>query len=175
MAKGFDADAFGSAQQSFRERYLAESTSVQCKAAILSVADKWSIKDLQQSVASIQDRLMTVALNTEETSANRIVAWEQAIRLLPDSPRIVTAVEGLFTPQLSPELGNQALDALQTARAEGLAAKLLEVRKRVGPTLASGILRVLLAALIRRPNCWMPSNKAQCKLLNCNWISDRPC
>ncbi len=133
-----------SAQQSFRERYLAESTSVQCKAAILSVADKWSIKDLQQSVASIQDRLMTVALNTEETSANRIVAWEQAIRLLPDSPRIVTAVEGLFTPQLSPELGNQALDALQTARAEGLAAKLLEVRKRVGPTLASGILRVLL-------------------------------
>ncbi len=49
------------AQKKFRDRFLAESTSIECKAAVLSVADKWSIRDLDQSVASIQGSLFDVA------------------------------------------------------------------------------------------------------------------
>ena len=50
------------AQKKFRERYLVDSTSIEVKAALLSVADKWSIRDLDQSVAAIQGSLFDVAL-----------------------------------------------------------------------------------------------------------------
>ncbi len=71
------------AQKKFRDRYLAESTSIECKAAILSVADKWSIRDLDKSVAEIQSRLFTSALDTALAEEKRLSAWEQAIRLAP--------------------------------------------------------------------------------------------
>ncbi len=71
-------------------------------------------------------------------------AWEQAIRLSPASTRILDAVEKLLTPQLSPEIGNKAIDALQAARVDGLANQLLNARRKLGPSLASSVLRLLL-------------------------------
>ena len=132
------------AQKKFRDRFLADSTSIECKAAVLSVADKWSIRDLDQSVASIQGSLFDVALDSAAASDKRLSAWEQAIRLSPASNRILTATEKFFTPQLSPEIGNKAMDALQTARVEGLAGQLLNARRKLGPSLASSVLRLLL-------------------------------
>ncbi len=120
LARGWQKDLTltlsESAQEKFRDRFLAESTSIECKAAILSVADKWSIRGLDESVSSIQESLFGIALDSDVTNEKRLSAWEQAIRLAPSSKRILDAVDQLLTPQLSPELGNQALDALQAAR-----------------------------------------------------------
>ena len=132
------------AQKKFRDRFLADSTSVECKAAVLAVADKWSIRDLDNSVASIQRSLFDVALDSDADGDKRLSAWEQAVRLAPASPRILDAADKFFTPQLSPEIGNKAMDALQAARVEGLADKLLAARRNLGPSLANSVLRLLL-------------------------------
>lgn len=132
------------AQKKFRDRFLADSTSIECKAAVLSVADKWSIRDLEQSVASIQQSLFAIALDTGLDGDKRLNAWEQAIRLSPASTRILDATSKFFTPQLSPELGSKAMDALQTARVDGLANQLLNARRKLGPSLANHVLRLLL-------------------------------
>ncbi len=133
------------AQKKFRDRFLADSTSIECKAAVLSVADKWSIRDLDQSVASIQGSLFDIALDSSADGENRLSAWEQAVRLSPASSRILDAADKFFTPQLSPEIGNKAMDALQAARVEGLADQLLAARRKLGPSLASSVLRLLLS------------------------------
>ena len=148
LARGWPKDLTltlsAEAQNKFRDRFLADSTSIECKAAVLSVADKWSIRDLDQSVASIQGNLFDVALDSAADGAKRLSAWEQAIRLSPTSSRILDAAEKFFTPQLSPEIGNKAMDALQSARVEGLADQLLTARRKLGPSLASSVLRLLL-------------------------------
>jgi putative membrane-bound dehydrogenase-like protein len=132
------------AQKKFRDRFLADSTSIECKAAALSVADKWSIRGLEQSVASIQQSLFGIALDTASDSDKRLNAWEQAIRLAPTSVRILDATSKFFTPQLSPELGSKAMDALQSAKVDGLASQLLNARRKLGPSLANHVLRLLL-------------------------------
>ncbi len=133
------------AQKKFRDRFLAESTSVECKAAVLAVADKWSIRDLEQSVASIQESLLKIALDVSGDNDKRLNAWGQAIRLAPTNARILGAVDKLFTPQLTPEIGSKAMDALQAARVDGLANQLLTTRRKLGPSLASGVIRLLLS------------------------------
>ncbi len=148
MARGWPKDLTltlsDDAQKVFRARYLAESTSIECKAAVLSVADKWSIRDLDQSVAAIQQSLFSMALDSSADADKRVGAWEQAVRLAPASSRVLDAVDSFFTPQLSPEVGAKAMDALQNARAEGLATKLLNLRKKLGPSLANSVIRLLL-------------------------------
>ncbi len=131
-------------QQKFRDRFLAETTSIECKAAILPVANRWSIRDLDRSVAAIQERLFEVALDTSSDNDARLNAWGQAIRLAPTSPRILSAAEKFFSPQLPPEIGNRAMDALQVAQVDGLAAQLLEARRKLGPSLSNSVLRLLL-------------------------------
>lgn len=132
------------AQKKFRERYLAESTSIECKAAVLSVADKWSIRGLDQSVAAIQGSLFERALDATQADEARLGAWEQAIRLAPANKRILEATEKFFTPQLSPDIGTKAMDALQAARVDGLAEQLLSARRKLSPSLNSGVVRLLL-------------------------------
>lgn len=148
MARGWPKDLVltlsDAAQTKFRDRFLADSTSIECKAAVLSVADKWSIRDLDQSVAAIQGSLFAFALDTATDDDKRLSAWEQAVRLAPTSSRILDASEQFFTPQLSPEIGNKAMDGLQAARVDGLAKKLLTMRRRLGPNLASSVIRLLL-------------------------------
>ena len=149
LAKGWPNDLTlelsQDAQQEFRQRFLADDVTVANKAAVLAVADKWSIADLDKSVSSIQEKLFETALNPAENADQRLSAWDQAIRLAPASSRISEAIEAFFTPQLSPELGSKALDSLQGARVEGLANQLLGLRVKLGPKLGSGILTLLLA------------------------------
>lgn len=149
LARGWPRDLVltlsDEAQKKLRDRFLSDSTSTEAKAAVLSVADKWSIRNLDQDVASIQSNLFAVAVDGSVDGDKRLSAWEQAIRLAPTSTRILDAAEKLFTPQLPPEVGNKAMDALQAARVEGLASQLLIARRKLGPGLASSILRLLLS------------------------------
>ena len=112
LAKGWPRDLTISlpeeSQKLVRDRFLAEDTSVESKAAILAVADKWSIENLNDIVGEIQDELLTTAMDTD-AEANRLNAWDQSIRLAPNSPKILDAVDAFFTPQLSPETGIAAL------------------------------------------------------------------
>lgn len=133
------------AQQDIRERFLAPAVPVANKAAVLSVADKWSVADLDARVASIQSDLFATALDSDRENDERLAAWEQAIRLAPGSERITQAIDALFTPQLPPELGTQALNSLQDARVSGLAQHLLKMRGSLGPKLGSSILTLLMA------------------------------
>ncbi len=133
------------AQQVFRERFLADEVPVANKAAVLAVADKWSVADMDARVASIQSDLFTTALDSSQKKEERLAAFDQAIRLAPSSERITQAIDALFTPQLPPEIGTQALSLLQTARVDGLAEHLLELRGGLGPRLGSSILTLLLA------------------------------
>ncbi|MFO0941186.1 MAG: PVC-type heme-binding CxxCH protein [Pirellulales bacterium] len=148
LAKGWPKDLkltlSADAQQNFRQRFLAESTSIDCKAAILAVADKWSIADLDKAVAKIQQSLFELALDTTNEDDKRLVSWEQAVRLAPESPRILEAASKLFNPQLAPAVGVKAMEALQSARVAGLADQLLAARKQLGPTLSQSIIRLLL-------------------------------
>lgn len=132
-------------QQAFRERFLGDDTSVESKAAVLAVADKWSIERLDNAVAEIQDELFTTALNADEPSDKRLSAWDQAIKLSPSSTRILDAIDTLFTPQLGPDTGSKAIEALQAARVEGLAEQLISIRGQLGPQMAGSILTLLLA------------------------------
>lgn len=132
-------------QNLVRERFLADQTSVESKAAILAVADKWSVANLSRIVAEIRDELLTTAMDTGADPAERLSAWDQSIRLAPESLKILDAVEAFFTPQLAPETGMDALSSLQSARVDGLTETLLELRKSVGPKLGSQILTVLLS------------------------------
>lgn len=132
-------------QKLVRDRFLAEDTSVESKAAILAVADKWSVENLNDIVGEIQDELLTTAMDTDAEAGARLNAWDQSIRLAPNSPKILDAVEDFFTPQLSPETGVEALRSLQAARAEGLTETLLELRTSLGPKLGSQILTLLLS------------------------------
>ena len=132
------------AQKKFRDRFLADSTSVECKAAILSVADKWSIQDLEQSVAKIQQSLFDFALDTSLDNEKRLSSWEQAIRLSPNSDRILEATAKFFTAQVTPEFGDKAMQALQSAKVEGLAKQLLAARRKLSPSLGNSVFRVLL-------------------------------
>ncbi|MDV6030196.1 MAG: c-type cytochrome [Phycisphaera sp. RhM] len=132
-------------QQLVRDRFLAEDTSVESKAAILAVADKWSVENLNAIVGEIQDELLTTAMDADAEADARLSAWDQSIRLAPNSPKILDAVEEFFTPQLSPETGVEALRSLQAARVEGLTETLLESRASLGPKLGSQILTLLLS------------------------------
>ncbi len=132
-------------QDRFRQQYLGDSVPVANKAAVLAVADKWSIADLDRSVSVIQADLIATALDSSAGSESRLVAWDQAIRLAPASAKISEAIDELFTPQLAPELGAAALESLQAARVDGLAGQLLELRGSLGPKLGSSILTLLLA------------------------------
>ncbi|MEZ6134589.1 MAG: c-type cytochrome [Pirellulaceae bacterium] len=149
LAKGWPRDLTlalpQEAQQHLRQRFLAEEVPVANKAAILAVADKWSVADLDARVASIQSDLFDTALNATEKIDDRLVAWDQAIRLAPASTRITQAIDALFTPQLPPEVGTQALNSLKAARVDGLAEHLLDLRGKLGPKLGSSILTLLLA------------------------------
>ncbi len=148
LARGWPKDRTlalsNEAQKKFMDRFLADSTRIEIKAAVLSVADKWSIRDLDQSVASIQESLFGIALDNAADSERRLRAWEQAVRLAPSSARILNAAEAFFSPQLTPDIGNKALEVLQVARVEGLADQLLATRRKLGPSLANGVLRLLL-------------------------------
>ncbi len=148
LARGWPKDLVltlsDEAQKKFHDRFLADSTSIECKAAVLSVADKWSIRNLDRSVSFIQGSLFAVALDSAADADKRLSAWEQAIRLSPTSSRILDAIEKFFTPQLSPEIGNKAMDALQVARVEGLANHLITARRKLAPSLASSVIRLLL-------------------------------
>jgi len=132
-------------QKLVRDRFLAEETSVESKAAILAVADKWSVENLNEIVGEIQGELLTTAMDADAEAGTRLGAWDQSIRLAPRSPKILDAVEDFFTPQLAPETGVEALRSLQAARAEGLTETLLDLRTSLGPKLGSQILTLLLA------------------------------
>ena len=99
LAKGWPRDFVvkisQEAQQKVRERFLSEQSSVESKAAILSVADKWSIDNLSEIVNEIQDELLTVALNTDTSADKRLDAWDQAIRLSPSSPKLLDATRAI--------------------------------------------------------------------------------
>ncbi|MCA9194839.1 MAG: c-type cytochrome [Planctomycetales bacterium] len=149
LAKGWPRDlvihlAQGS-QRRVREEFLADQTPIESKAAILAVADKWSIENLNDIVSEIQGELLASALNVDADSAKRLSAWDQAIRLSPASPELLDAVAEFFTPQLSPEIGVEALNSLQASRAEGLSEALLSKRGSLGPKLGSQILTLLLS------------------------------
>ena len=139
LAKGWPRDSVvkisREAQQKVRERFLSEQSSVESKAAILSVADKWAIDNLSDIVDEIQDELLTVALNTDTSAEKRLDAWDQAIRLSPSSPKLLDATEQLLTPQLAPETGVAAINSLEAARVDGLSQQLLELRQSLGPKL----------------------------------------
>jgi len=149
LAKGWPRDSVvkisREAQQKVRERFLSEQSSVESKAAILSVADKWAIENLSDIVDEIQDELLTVALNTDTSAEKRLDAWDQAIRLSPSSPKLLDATEQLLTAQLAPETGVAAINSLEAARVDGLSQQLLELRQSLGPKLGSQILTFLLS------------------------------
>ena len=149
LAKGWPKDLQLSlsetSQKTLRDRFLSDDSSVESKAALLSVADKWSIANLDSIVANIQDRLFGTALDPQSPSDKRLGAWDQAIRIAPTSARILNAVDTLFTPQLNPEVGSKALDSLRASRVEGLSKLLLGIRGRLGPQLGAGILTLMLA------------------------------
>lgn len=149
LAKGWPRDLVlnlpEESQRIVREQFLANETSVESKAAILAVADKWSITHLGEIVGEIQDELMATAMDMDADSVNRLSAWDQAIRLAPTSPKILDAVDTFFTPQLAPEIGVAALSSLQSARVDGLSEALLDLKKSLGPRLGSQILTLLLS------------------------------
>ncbi len=132
-------------QQKVREQFLSNRVSVEGKAAVLAVADKWSLNDLDRIVGSIQDQLLAAVLDTDLSSDERVAAWDQAIRLAPASTKLLETAEELLTPQLAPEIGIRALNSLQAARVEGLAERLLPLRGSLGPKLSSQILTLLLS------------------------------
>ena len=134
-----------SAQSKFRDRFLSDDTSVESKAALLAVADKWSLKNLAEAVASIQDQLFATALDVDADTALRLTAWDQAIKLAPTSGRILAAIDTLLTPQLAPETGTKAIGSLLAARVPGLTEKLIAIRGTLGPKLNGDILTLLLA------------------------------
>ena len=133
------------AQSRFRESFLGDDTSVESKAAVLAVADKWWVKNLDEAVSSIQDQLFATALDTEADTASRLTAWDQAIKLAPASDRILDAIDTLLTPQLAPETGAKAIASLGAARVPGLTEKLISIRGSLGPKLTTEILTLLLA------------------------------
>ncbi len=149
LAKGWPRDLVLSlpetSQRIVRERFLANDVSVESKAAILAVAEKWSIMNLDEIVADIQDELLGTALDAEADSKKRLNAWDQAIRLAPTSPKLLDAAESFFTPQLAPETGIAALGSLQAARVDGLSETLLDLKTSLGPKLGSQILTLLLS------------------------------
>ena len=129
--RDFTISLSSEAQKKVRERFLSDQASVESKAAILAVADKWSIENLDEIVGKIQDELLSIAFDADLDSEKRLSAWDQAIRLAPSSPRILDAIEQLFTPQLAPETGVEAINSLQAARVDGLSDRLLELRNRL--------------------------------------------
>ncbi|WP_372715480.1 PVC-type heme-binding CxxCH protein [Novipirellula sp.] len=149
LAKGWPRDLVlylsDESQRIVREKFLANDTSVESKAAILAVADKWSITNLSEIVGEIQDELLATTMDADADLANRLSAWDQAIRLAPTSPKILDAVEAFFTPQLAPETGVAALSSLQASRVEGLSESLLDLRKSLGPEIGDQILTLLLS------------------------------
>ena len=128
----------------FHERFLGDDTSVESKAAVLAVADKWSIQNLEKAISDIQSQLMTIVLDAAAKSEVRLKAWDQAIRLAPTSSRILDVTSEFFTPQLDPEIGAKAIDSLRAARVEGFAQHLLSLRRKLGPKMAGSILTLLL-------------------------------
>lgn len=95
-------------------------------------------------MANIQSSLFDVAYDLSAEADKRLQAWGQAIRLAPASPRILEAVDIFFSPQLSPEIGSKAMEALQAARVDGLAPKLLIARRKLA-SLAGSVIRLLLS------------------------------
>ncbi len=149
LAKGWPRDLVlnlpEASQRMVRERFLAKDTSAASKAAILAVADKWSITNLAEIVDDIQDELLATTMDADADSDERLSAWDQAIRLAPSSPKILDAVEEFLTPQLAPETGIAALSSLQAARVDGLSETLLDLKTSLGPKLSSQILTLLLS------------------------------
>ncbi len=114
--KGYSVALSNDAQAKIRDQFLSDATSLEGKASLLAVADKWSVQGLEKRVTSIQQKLFDLAIDGQLDPEKRLQGWKQAIRLAPSSPRIVEMIPTMFSPQLPPEIGLQALDALQGPR-----------------------------------------------------------
>ncbi len=112
-----------------------------------------------------------LALDTSNDDDKRLTSWEQAIRLAPESPRILEAASKLFTPQLAPAVGAKAIESLQAARATGLADQLLAARKQLGPTISQSIIRLLLNRAETTTTLLNAIEQDEFNLQNYNWIS----
>ncbi|WP_146679789.1 PVC-type heme-binding CxxCH protein [Pirellula sp. SH-Sr6A] len=134
-----------SAQDRIRKEFLAETIPIENRAALLSIADKWSIAGLPELAERIQGTLFQTALDANEPMEKRLEAWDQAIKLAPTSPNIMRAARQLLTPQLAPSPAMRALMSLQAARVEGLADEVLLLRKKLSPQVASAALTLLLS------------------------------
>ena len=149
LAKGWPKDltiTLSDADQAkFRDRFLSADTSVESKAALLAVADKWSIKNLDDAVSSIQDQLFATALDSDAKTDERLTAWDQAVKLAPNSSRILDAINSMLNPQLAPATGAMVIESLGSARVPGLAEELIAIRGKLGPKMAGDILTLLLA------------------------------
>lgn len=142
--KGYSVALSNDAQTKIRDQFLSDATSLEGKASLLAVADKWSVQGLEQRVTSIQQKLFDLAIDGQLDPEKRLQGWKQAIRLAPSSPRIVEMIPTMFSPQLPPEIGLQALDSLQGAKVDGLAERMLGLRRKMSPSLASGVMKLLL-------------------------------
>jgi len=149
LAKGWPKDRTvvlsESAIARFQNRFLSNQVRIESKAAVLAIAEKWSIPNIAETIASVQSELFATALDVNKPADERLTAWGQAIQLAPSSDRISEAISKLFTPQLTPELGTKAIEALQAARIPGIAQQMLDVRRTLGPKMASSVLTLLLA------------------------------
>lgn len=149
MAKGWPKDGkvelSAAAQTKAKERFLAESVSVENRAAFLGVADKWSIPGLPELAEKIQSTLFQTALDASQPADKRLEAWDQAIKLAPSSQNIARVTRQLLTPQLDPAIGSRVLMALQASRVEGLSNEILQLRKKLSPQMAGAALTLLLS------------------------------
>lgn len=143
--RDLDISLSKASQARVREKFLTTDASIENKAAILAVADKWSIENLEQIVDAIQDELLLTAMSIQAEPSERLTAWNQSIRLDPKSPKILDAIEQFFTPQLPTETAVAALNSLQAAQVKGLSESLLRLRTSVGPKLGQQVLTILLS------------------------------
>ena len=132
-------------QDRLRKEFLAESIPIENRAALLAIADRWSIAGLPELAQNIQSTLFETALDANQQIEERLKAWDQAIKLAPASANIMRATRQLLTPQLPPAIGTRALMSLQAARVEGLADEILLLRKKLSPQVASAALTLLLS------------------------------
>jgi uncharacterized protein len=133
-----------SVQLDFKQRFLSREVNLESKAAVLALAEKWTIGNLTEIVEQMQSELLKVVRDGTRETAERVTAWQQMIRLTPNSAALLVELDKLVTPQLDLELGKGLLSSLTAARVDGLAAKVLELRGRLSPTLAGQVLTMLL-------------------------------
>ncbi|GIX04001.1 MAG: hypothetical protein KatS3mg113_1007 [Planctomycetaceae bacterium] len=122
-----------------------KSPDTALQGAVLQLSQELGLRGLEAYVEQLQQRLLAVLADPQQTSAARIQSARDLVRLHPRSESVVEALLQHITPQTPQDLAVGLIDALRDSQADRLGSLLLGQLPRLTPAVRQAALRLMLS------------------------------